>query len=86
MDNFIHEVGWCVLYFYFLKSYDEVVARCDVMEEELTQVKVKLRQTERKLEELKVKYGIEEEDDEKSDDEEKVFEKKQLCHLQTTLF
>ncbi|CAB4023277.1 Hypothetical predicted protein [Paramuricea clavata] len=42
-----------------VKSYDEVVARCDVMEEEVKQAKIKLRKTERELEELKVKCGIE---------------------------
>ena len=52
------------------QSYDEVVARCDVIEDELKQVKIKLRQSERKVEELKLKYG---EDGERSeDDEEKV--------------
>lgn len=75
-----------MLYFYFLKSYDEVVARCDVMEEELKQVKIKLRQTEGKLEKLKVEYGIEEDDDQKSDDGEKVFVRNQPCHLLTHYF
>ena len=44
-----------------------MVARCDVFEEELKQLKVKLRQTERELEELKVDCGIV---DEKNEDEE----------------
>ena len=57
---------YCILF----QSYDEVVARCDVIEDELKQVKIKLRQSERKVEELKLKYG---EDGERSeDDEEKV--------------
>ncbi|XP_028395187.1 caspase recruitment domain-containing protein 9-like [Dendronephthya gigantea] len=49
------------------KSYDEVVARCDVFEEEVKQLKIKLRQTEREFEELKVRCGVV---DEKSEDED----------------
>ena len=50
-----------------------MVARCDVMEEEVKQAKIKLRKTERELEELKVKCGIE--DGVQSEDgEEKVDE------------
>ena len=44
------------------------MARSDVMEEEVKQVKIKLRQSERELEELKVKCGVEVE----KSDEEKV--------------
>ncbi|XP_046856522.1 putative uncharacterized protein MYH16 [Xenia sp. Carnegie-2017] len=43
-----------------LKNFDEIVARCDVMEEEINHVKMKYRQTLRQLHEMKGKYGIEE--------------------------
>ena len=42
-----------------LKCYDEIVARNDVMEDEVEQVKIKLREKERELEEMKLKYGLE---------------------------
>lgn len=42
------------------KNFDEIVARCDVMEEEINHVKMKYRQTLRQLHEVKGKYGIEE--------------------------
>lgn len=51
-----------------LKSYDELVARSDVMEEEVKQVKIKLRQTERELEEMKLNSGLE--GAQKSDEDE----------------
>lgn len=41
-----------------LKCYDEIVARNDVMEDEVEQAKIKLRENKRELEEIKLKYGL----------------------------
>lgn len=53
-----------------LKNYDELVARSDVMEEELKQAKIKLREAERELQEVKLKCGLEEKHEETDEDAE----------------
>ena len=47
-----------------MKSLDEVVARNDVIEEEMNRVRMKLRETERELEQIKMTRCMIEDHDE----------------------